>query len=183
MANETDLQRLKGVITNSSFVLIGLSLVAFYYAVCGAQMWAISFLKVGVGIDEGAANIYYTIMMLTGPIFGAAFGAVLFAKIGGFASERALLVALLINATGLVVSIPVPWLKSQYAVYILMWLAVFIMVSFAPAAVAIQLSRVEPERRTQASSLQVLAQSVLGYFPAPIIYTTIVNSFPESDEQ
>ena len=55
----------------------------------------------------------------------------------------------------------------------------FFAIMFTPAALAIMLDQVEAERRTTASSIANMTFNILGYLPAPLIYTQVANSFDD----
>ena len=72
-----------------------------------------------------------------------------------------------------------PWSQNTWMVFILIWLMQFVAITFTPAALGIMLDQVEAERRTTASSLANLSFNVLGYLPAPLIYTQIKNAYTD----
>jgi len=75
-----------------------------------------------------------------------------------------------VGALVAVISLPVPFLSSKYAVYVIIWLVFFLGSFILPTLTGIMISSVADYQRTTANSIATLSYNLLGYLPAPFMY-------------
>jgi len=124
-----------------------------------------------MGVDKTFAYKLYFLVGAVGPVFGIFLCAILFDRIGGYTSERAIPVMGAFGLGGMVfglLSVMVGDSAITCAVFITLELfcGAFVM----PATTGIMLNQVPPNLRTMANSVANFSYNLFGYLPAPLMY-------------
>jgi len=115
------LSRIKGVISNVTFLCLCLVLTGFFLVVTGIQYWASDFLVEVFGEDHATVSIYFSITCFTGPISGVIVGGIITSKMGGYNTKKAQKLQVIMSTCALLCALPIPFLESYDAVATLFW--------------------------------------------------------------
>ena len=110
---------------NPIYVLLVLTISSLYFVVSGLQFWITTYMTTVYGVAQNEVFTYFIVTCLSAPALGVLLSIFLFNCIGGYNSKYAFGLCLFFGLSAVLVSIPVPFATSSWAVYSLMWLIFF----------------------------------------------------------
>lgn len=159
--------------SNKAYIFLVLALSLIYFNTTNMQFWIADYL-VNIHNASYEAVVYmFTIVAITGPVFGALLSGYVGAKIGGYQSMYALPLCIFFGFFIFAAAVLIPIMSNVYIIFGLLWLMFFLGGLVVPIVTGVMLGVVEPEIRPQANSLANTSYNALGYFPAPFIYGLI----------
>lgn len=108
-------KRVKGVVTNLSFLTLCLSLSGLYFVVTGIQYWGSDYLKSEFGPDGVSDNtvaIYFAATSLSAPISGAVAGGITTSYMGGYNNIKAQKLQYYMALCAVACALPVPFTNA-----------------------------------------------------------------------
>ena len=173
--DQTFCQRLKSLVQNKSFVLLCVSLTGLYFIITGIQYWVSDYLITEIGQSESVVFISFAIISVTGPVLGVVVGGNVTTALGGYNSEKSLILSSCVSVFCLCCAAPIPFFDNFYVVAILLWLLLFFGGFILPCMTGIMLNTVDQSLKTTANSIANLSYNMLGFLPAPFVYGAIYD--------
>lgn len=82
--NETYLQKLHSLSSNTVFIKLTLSLSGLFFVVTGIQYWLPDYMTNILQSDQATVSWYYSFLSFTAPISGVVVSGIVTAKLGGY---------------------------------------------------------------------------------------------------
>lgn len=159
-----------------------MSISCLYFVVCGLQYWVTAYLETALNIDDKEVNVYYAFVCLSAPVTGVLMSGIIYARIGGYTSERAYPYTIYFGLGAMVSCLPIPFVTLKWPTYILLWCVFFFGAVILAPLVAFMLNTVEAEKRTTANSIATMAYNLFGYLPSPFIYGMMSDLFSKDGQ-
>ena len=93
-------------------------------------------------VDGSIVYTWFAIISITGPVFGAIGGGNMTAKLGGYTSEKAINMCIILAVFCMISAVPIPFVESYVLVFGLMWFLFFFGAATMPCATGIMLNTV-----------------------------------------
>lgn len=168
-------EKLKKILCNGPFMLICVALSFLYFIITGIQYWVSDYLMTTLSIPETTVFISFSIISITGPVFGVVVGGNLCTYLGGFRAKASLYMVMFFSLLCLFSAAPIAFLDNFYLFVTLLWFLLFFGGAILPSMTGIMLNTVEGELKTVANSVANLTYQFLGYLPAPTVYGLIYD--------
>lgn len=163
-------ERVGYILSNSSYLLLMLSITSLFVVMTGIQFWCTDFFISIMKIPQREAFRNFAISCAIGPISGVIASGQIFDRIGGYNSQRALPI---INAIGFIAMVAASCtivLADATCMTIFSFIEGFCGGILMPAVTGIMLNQVPASMRTVCNSIANLSYNLFGYVPAPYLY-------------
>lgn len=158
-----------------------LSLSVLLFEATFVQYWVKKFLTDVMHVSETQADLSFLITCVTAPLAGIMFGGCVIQKIGGYESYKSTYYCIGATMTCGGLGIGIGFIGANYLPFqILLWLYLFSGGSIVPCLVGTVLWSLPHELKGSGNSLCLLITSLLGYTPAPYIYSIIFEASKDS---
>jgi MFS transporter, Spinster family, sphingosine-1-phosphate transporter len=171
--NETYMQKLHSLGSNSMFIKLSLSLSGLFFVVTGIQYWLPDYMTNILNADQATVSWYYSFLSFTAPISGVIVSGVVTTKLGGYNTLKAQELTMMAAVLAVVSALPIPFISQIHSFALFIWLLLFFGGAILPNITGIMLNSVSEYQRTSANSLANLAYNLFGYAPAPLFYGVI----------
>jgi hypothetical protein len=145
-------------------------LTCLYFIITNIQYWVTLYLIDNIGATQSAAQTGFAIICVTAPTSGAVASGPATKAVGGYESNNALRLGLLLAVLSGAIAFPLPFLNDFFAFCACLWLYLFVGGMLVPLITGVYLANVEEADRTKASALANMLYEGLGYSPAPFVY-------------
>merc|ERR1712032_489745 len=98
------------IITNGGFLRMCISVTLLYFVVTGIQFWFSDFLITVMNMKKEVVFSIFTVVSISGPVFGVVFGGWLSSKLGGYNNAKSLYFMATVSVFSVFVSVPIPYL-------------------------------------------------------------------------
>jgi hypothetical protein len=157
-------------------MMMVLSLTCLFYIITDIQYWMTLYI---ININKATllqAQSAFAFVCITSPTAGAIASGYISDWVGGYGHKNAIKLCFYLAAISGIISIPLPWFDSFYAVIINLWIYLFIGGVGVPLLTGVYLEHVEIEYRTEASSLANVFYQAFGFAPAPFIWGAVQSA-------
>lgn len=172
----TQVERIKQVLRNKSYLLMCGSLTFIYYIITGVQFWLPDYMINELNANEKSVLIAFNIVSSTGPVLGIFFGGYAATLFGGYATKQSVFMSMILMALTITVTIPVAFINSFIGVNALLWLIFFFTGSALPCMTGIMLNSVSEKQLNAANSLANFSYNILGYLAGTFVYGLIYDA-------
>ena len=153
-----------------------LALTFLYFIITGIQFWVSDYLITVLKVEKETVFTTFAVVSITGPVLGVVIGGNVTTALGGYNSEKALYLSIIISLMCVLTAAPVAFIDNFVAFIALLWFLLFFGGSVLPCMTGIMLNTVERQYKTTANSIANLSYNLLGYLPAPTIYGLIYDA-------
>jgi MFS family permease len=159
------------------FLFCALGLANLFFIITVVQFWAPTYLKNVLKVEnEDSVNLSFIIICVSSPTLGVAFGGFTSSWIGGYESKHSILLCLIYTILACAFSIPVPLVNTILVFTILLWFTLFFGGAIVPGLTGIIIASLPVEHRGSANSITSAICNLLGYLPAPFVYSMIFTA-------
>ena len=164
-------QRLWYILTRFDYMVFMFCMTCLFVVVTGIQFWITDYFIIVMGVERSYAYKLYFFMGAVGPVFGIILCALLFDRIGGYTSQKAIPVCGLFGIGGMIFGLASTLIgeNAQLCALCIM-MELFCGAFVMPACTGIMLNQVPPNLRTMANSVANFSYNLFGYLPAPVLY-------------
>jgi MFS family permease len=164
------------ILSQKVFLFCTLGLSSLFFIITVVQFWASDYMKDVLKIEnERTIDLSFVIVCVTSPTLGVAFGGFTSSKIGGYESKHSILLCLIYAIIASLFAIPIPLVDSILYFTIYLWLVLFFGAAILPPITGIIISSSPIEFRGSANSITGAITTLLGYLPAPFVYSVIYD--------
>ena len=174
-AKEPFFKKLKGLMSNKTFLSLCCCLSGLYLIVTGIQFWVPNYLQVVIKVPEHKVNIFFAVTCFSAPVGGVVVGGVITSCFGGYNTKKSFRCLRIVGFLAVCVALPIPFLKTFAIVGSLFWLLLFLGGFLLPSLTGIMISSVDDNQKAQANSVANICYNLLGYLPAPVLYGFIAT--------
>lgn len=144
-----------------------------FWLTMGVNYWMSDYLIEEIKMPKEQVFISFSVIAITGAIFGVLIGGKITACLGGYNNVKAFYVMALEGILCIFVAVPIPFLNNYIAILALLWLVLFMGAAILPGLSGVLLNTVDFELRTQAASISNVFYNFCGMLPAPFTFGAI----------
>ena len=115
-------------------------------------------------------HVTFGIVSITGPVLGVVIGGNVTSALGGFRSQKSLMLALLIASLCVATAAPIPFLNDFWIFVACLWFLLFFGGFNMPCLSGIMLESIDPKFKATGNAVANLSYNLIGFLPAPSVY-------------
>jgi len=141
------------IFRNPFYVFPMLSLAILFFNVNGITTWYADYMKIGLGVDEGKVNIAFSLVTVTGPVFGCLAGGILSSYLGGYANPLSTFACFIETILAAACGFPLPFITNFYYFVFFLWFQLFFGGMLMPGTAGMIVNANKKEYKAIASSV------------------------------
>ena len=161
--------------SNSLYFYCLLSMCTLYFIITGIQFWISDYMIFVLNANQQQVFISFSIVCVTAPVLGIAYGGYAIQMVGGFTSIHAIDKCLIFAIIAAVFGVLSTFIFSFFPFVVLIWLLLFFGAAIMPGLTGIMLNSLGDYSKEIANSVTHLCNNLLGYLPSPLLYGLVCS--------
>ena len=177
------LKQLPKILCTKIFIFISIGNTVAFFGMRVIQFYADKYMELVLMVDKNVKFIYYTVICITGPILGVLIIGIIIQKIGGYGSRKGMILILVLNAIGAVVSIIFTSTLNIFVSLASAWIYLFCLAAVTPLHGGIIIASLHKELKGNGYSVNMFFLNALGSFPSSFVFALICDFIKEKYDQ